>query len=222
MILFATAALITNLLLPLFISPPHPRISPSTASSETPQFEDEPSSPDFTNEEDEQRPFLPSSPPHPLNIPFLTLPTAWTLSHLLASTLLFSTALTHARIPSTILVALLGISWALTQWAPFALISAEIAKGPLAPPPSAYPDHDYNEDADTEELARVQRQAGTIMGLHNMAIAVPQIAAAVGSSALFWGLGRWGVQGGEAVGWVVRAGGVAMGVAGGVGWRMRA
>lgn len=107
-------------------------------------------------------------------------------------------------------MALLGIPWALTQWAPFALISSEIAKGSLGHPGTTSSDE---IDEDEDEYERVEEQAGTILGLLNMAIAVPQIVAAVGSSALFWLLGRWGIVGGEAVGWVLRMGGVTMGVA---------
>lgn len=50
---------------------------------------------------------------------------------------------------------------------------------------------------------------GTILGIHNVAIASPQIAAAVLCSSLFWIFGRFGLHGGDAIGWVIRIGGLA-------------
>lgn len=146
---------------------------------------------------------------------------------------LLCTALTHAPIPSTLLVSLLGISWALTQWAPLALISAEIASrqetttsqpfyslndGNCSDRRLEVPTSTYNEYSSDEEKGDESRemivmtgglQAGAVMGVYNVAIAAPQIVAAVGSSALFWALGRWGVEEGDAVGWVIRIGGLA-------------
>lgn len=44
------------------------------------------------------------------------------------------------------------------------------------------------------------------MGLYNMAIALPQIIAALHGSLVFWALGEVGVVGTEAMGWVIRLG----------------
>ena len=106
---------------------------------------------------------------------------------------------------ATALVGVVGISWALTLWAPFALISAEISKretirrGRLHDTSRPCPITDGGED-----------QAGVILGLHNVAIAAPQIIATLGSSFVFRLLqkGR-GESGDDSVGWVLRLGGLA-------------
>ena len=186
MILFALVALISNLTLPLLI----------------------PSSP--INSKD-RKPTIISR----FHIKFLTLPHVWTLSHILTTLLTISTLLTSSFVSTSILVIFLGISWATTAWIPLALISTEISQSqsqsqrhsttsnhsiPLSLIASpASPTHKRNRNQ--EPL-----QAGTIMGLYNMAIALPQIIAALHGSLVFWALGEVGVVGTEAMGWVIRLG----------------
>ncbi|KKZ59945.1 hypothetical protein EMCG_05236 [[Emmonsia] crescens] len=62
-----------------------------------------------------------------LQIPGFTLRRAWFLSHILFSMCMFSTFFITTPQAGTVVVAIVGISWALTLWAPFALISAEVA-----------------------------------------------------------------------------------------------
>ncbi|KAI9368768.1 Sodium/hydrogen exchanger family-domain-containing protein [Aspergillus egyptiacus] len=62
-----------------------------------------------------------------LQIPGLTLRRAWLLSQILFAICMFSTALISSVAAATVVVGLVGIPWALTLWAPFALISAEVA-----------------------------------------------------------------------------------------------
>ncbi|PQE10818.1 sucrose transporter protein [Rutstroemia sp. NJR-2017a BBW] len=135
-------------------------------------------------------------------IPGFTLPLTWTLSHILSSILIFCTLLSKSFLPTSILVSLLGISWAVTQWIPLALINLEIANSQSAT--SSKSRQRTRNAPDGEEL-----QAGTILGLYNISIATPQIVAAVQGSAVFWMLGRVGVMGGEAMGWVIRLGSLA-------------
>ncbi|KAF7889076.1 hypothetical protein EAF00_009376 [Botryotinia globosa] len=187
MILFALIALISNLTLPLFISP---------------------SSTSFKNQK--------STFISRLHIKFLTLPRVWTLSHILTTFLTMSTLLTSAFVSTSILVIFLGISWATTTWIPLALISTEISQSqhrsrstististssiPLSQrAQSASSSHKRNR-------SREELQSGTIMGLFNMAIALPQIIAALQGSLVFWALGEGGVVGTEAMGWVIRLG----------------
>lgn len=47
------------------------------------------------------------------------------------------------------------------------------------------------------------------MGVHNIAIALPQMLSAVVNSAIFWGCRRLDVGDLEAMRWVLRVGGVA-------------
>ncbi|KAL8812974.1 MAG: hypothetical protein Q9200_000635, partial [Gallowayella weberi] len=61
-------------------------------------------------------------------IPWLTLRRAWILSHLLFALCMFLTFFITTPLAATILAGVVGMSWALSLWAPFALISAEISK----------------------------------------------------------------------------------------------
>ena len=64
------------------------------------------------------------------------------------------------------------------------------------------------EEEDVEEGGLVETgglRAGAVMGVYNIAIAAPQIVAALGSSGIFWGLGRRELENSEIVGWAIRA-----------------
>lgn len=63
-----------------------------------------------------------------IQIPGFTLRRAWFLSHLLFAICMFSTFFIYSTQAATVVIGLVGISWALTLWAPFAFISAEVAK----------------------------------------------------------------------------------------------
>lgn len=98
---------------------------------------------------------------------------------------------------ATVLVGVIGLSWALTLWAPFALISAEISKRDTAARKQG-------------ASAAKEDQAGIILGLHNVAIAAPQIIATLVSSAIFKATQKpRGSPGDDSVGWVLRFGGLA-------------
>lgn len=98
---------------------------------------------------------------------------------------------------ATVLVGIIGLSWALTLWAPFALISAEISK----------------RDAAARKLgagAAKEDKAGIVLGLHNVAVSAPQILATLVSSAIFKVTQKpRGSAGDDSVGWVLRFGGLA-------------
>ena len=58
--------------------------------------------------------------------------------------------------------------------------------------------------------AAKEEQAGVILGLHNMAVATPQIIATLVSSAIFKVMQKpRGTAGDTSVGWVLRFGGLA-------------
>ncbi|KAJ4411651.1 hypothetical protein N0V82_008965 [Gnomoniopsis sp. IMI 355080] len=142
-----------------------------------------------------------------LIIPGLTLRRAWMLSQLLFMVSMLCTVLVRTVAAATVLIGLVGITWALTLWAPFAIISAEISRrdalvrqkkraraadvatGPTSSSaPVVVPgfdgyasDNDHKLDGAEEE----SDQAGVILGIHNMAIAAPQILATMGSSLIF-------------------------------------
>ncbi|KAM3417547.1 General alpha-glucoside permease [Cercospora zeina] len=144
-----------------------------------------------------------------LEIKWLTLRRAWMLSHILFAILTWLTLLVHNTTTATIIAGLVGIPWAMTMWAPFALIAAEVSKrdrirrGRIAPPPTR----------DGELLARGEDdaadQAGVVLGIHNVAVAAPQVVATLVSSAIFKALQKpRGTIGDDSVGWVLRFGGL--------------
>ncbi|WPH00729.1 Hypothetical protein R9X50_00355900 [Acrodontium crateriforme] len=158
--------------------------------------------------------------PRSVELSWFTLRRAWMFSHLVFTLLTWSTFFISTTKSATVLVALIGIPWAITSWAPFALIAAEISKrdairrGLERENPE---DQDENpQDRDDELLARGEDdsdgayQAGTVLGIHNVAIAAPQIVATLVSSGIFHALQKpRGAVGDKSVAWVLRFGGCA-------------
>lgn len=131
-------------------------------------------------------------------IPGLTLRRAWILSHLLFAFAMMLTFFITTPTGATVLVAFVGIAWSLTQWAPFGLISAEISK------------RDTQARRQGRGGAAKEDQAGVILGLHNVAVAAPQIVATLVSSAIFKMVQKpRGEPGDQSTGWVLRFAGVA-------------
>lgn len=128
-------------------------------------------------------------------IPWLTLRRAWLLSHLLFAICMALTFFITTPLAATVLAGVVGIAWALSLWAPFALISAEISK----------------RDAQARKTGGTNNdQAGVVLGLHNVAISAPQILATLVSSMIFRIAQKpRGEPGDDSVGWVIRFGGVA-------------
>lgn len=62
-----------------------------------------------------------------LQIPGLSLRRTWLLSHILFALCMFSTFFISYYPAGSIVIGFVGISWAVTLWAPFALISAEVS-----------------------------------------------------------------------------------------------
>ncbi|KAK4543151.1 hypothetical protein LTR36_005929 [Oleoguttula mirabilis] len=145
-----------------------------------------------------------------LEIRWLTLRRAWMLSHVVFALLMWLTFLVRDTTTATVLVGLIGIPWAMTNWAPFALIAAEIStrdsirRGHIRAPPTREGEllaSGEDEGAD---------QAGVVLGIHNVAIAAPQVIATLVSSAIFKALQKpRGSVGDDSVAWVLRFGGCA-------------
>ncbi|KAK0110641.1 hypothetical protein ONS96_002244 [Cadophora gregata f. sp. sojae] len=188
MLLFSIVALMANLLLPHLISIPQCRKT---------------------------------SPRNCLSWP--TLPRVWMCSHILTSICLFGATIGDCFMSSVVFVSLLGISWALTQWAPFAIITAEIAHSSsvehankmelsIYPSSSSSSPTEHDEEIqhltgpDTFKCPKIRSRAGTTMGVHNIAIAMPQMLSAVLNSAIFWSCRQLGVDDREAMAWVLRMG----------------
>ncbi|KAG9238416.1 MFS sugar transporter-like protein [Amylocarpus encephaloides] len=180
MLSFATTAFITNLILPRFV-----KLETASSSNSL-----------LSLHRGKSRAFN------------LTLPRAWVIAHILAGVSFFLLGLTKSRNMSILLVAVLGISWALTQWAPFALIGEELAKhrGESRRSASQLRKRDPEIEKTKSNSSDDNSQTALVLGLHNLAISAPQIVAAVGSSMLFWGLGMFGITGTDAIGWLLMFG----------------
>ncbi|KAI1769062.1 major facilitator superfamily domain-containing protein [Hypoxylon sp. FL1150] len=189
LLIFAITSLVTNLLLPFFIDPTYdnnPVIS--HAPGEAPAAIPSPVS--------DGKSFLSR-----LVIPGLTLRRAWLLSEILFAGSMFCTVLVRTVEAATVLIGLIGITWALALWAPWAIISAEISRRDLLYRARkqqvralAQGEQLETDDPANELLQQESRlqddddepdQAGVILGIHNMAIASPQFLATLGSSVIF-------------------------------------
>lgn len=231
MIAFATVGLASNVLFPLVVTS-KAAASAARRNETTPAF--------LAQEKAQTQLGIPtllqwSMPTFRVKIRWLTLPRAWALSQLFMSLILITTIFTHSSSILTIQVSLLGVSWAMTQWAPLALISAQIAnyksdhagvteQSTIAACRfgcdgcSTSTNLSSSEGGESEKdggleggnhITQPELRAGVVMAIYNVSIATPQILAALGCSSMFWILGRFGLNDGEAVGWVIRLGGVS-------------
>lgn len=141
-------------------------------------------------------------------IPWLTLRRAWLLAHFLFALCMLATFFITSSTAATVLAGVIGLPWALTLWAPWALISAEISKS----------------DSEARRAARSgtnEDQAGVILGIHNVFISAPQILATLISSIIFKLAQKpRGSPWDDSVGWVLRFGGIAALVAAYMTWRL--
>ena len=142
---------------------------------------------------------------------------------------MFSTFFVTNPATATILVASLGLSWAVSQWAPFAVIGREIATSVTSQ--RQYQRVQYGDDDEDENGIQISTisdettittatssdvQAAAIMGIHNAAISAPQVVAALMCSIVFWLVKVMGWGNGTAC--VMRVGGIAALGAGWLSW----
>ena len=147
-----------------------------------------------------------------LQIPWLTLRRAWLLSHLSFALCMLSTFFISSVGAATTLVGVVGFSWALTLWAPFALISAEISKrdAQARRMDRSHPHGPMAAGTPSSSAGEPEDQAGIVLGLHNVAVSMPQIFASLVCSLIFKAAQRpRGIPGDESTAWVLRFGGVA-------------
>lgn len=165
-----------------------------------------------------------------LRIPGLTLRRAWLYSQILHAVCMFSTFFIRTPLMATIMTAVVGIPWSLTLWAPFALISGDIAKrtelrrknkrqklinGSEGMSSSGMTNSSRDDDEQGD-------RTGIILGLHNVAVSSPQVVATLISSLIFKFLEKdRGTPGDVSVQWIMRMGGVSLLAAAFCTWRMR-
>ncbi|KAM4054794.1 MFS/sugar transport protein [Hirsutella rhossiliensis] len=165
-----------------------------------------------------------------LRIPGFSLKRAWLGSLVLFAGAMFCTPFVRSVEAATVLIGVAGITWAMALWAPWAIISAEISRrdaldrarkleANMAPRPTnqaaASGESSWSpgsgSGSDEQESPADTDQAGVILGIHNMAIALPQIIATVGSSIIFkiWQKPR-GTPGDHSIATVMALGGVCV------------
>ncbi len=226
LLIFAIMGLATNVFLPFFITPTYetrPAIE-GRAPGETPAVLKD-------YDENHKKSWLDH-----LVIPGLTLRRAWMFSQILFTGSMLCTVFVRTVAAATVLIGLVGITWALTLWAPWAIISAEISRrdearrveraqrnlfpGAAAAAAAARRGlsslDGYSEDGGERALPADLEdedadQAGVILGIHNMAIAAPQIIATVVSSVIFRFFQKpRGVPGDHSIAIVLALGGITV------------
>lgn len=132
---------------------------------------------------------------------------------------------------SVCFITLMGIPWAVTQWAPYAIISTVVSmesEQTTASPQSCLlasssetgshaldlpvPNDDDDDDFEQQNKALALgsyssltgSRAGIIMGIHNIAIALPQIISAIVSAVVFALCQLWRIDETTAILWVLR------------------
>ncbi|GAW21791.1 hypothetical protein ANO14919_113160 [Xylariales sp. No.14919] len=189
LLIFAITSLVTNVVLPFFIDPTydnHPAAGKAPSQIHGRREDDVSSLTKFLRR---------------LVVPGFTLRRAWMFSHILFAVSMFLTLAARTIEAATALIGLIGITWALTLWAPWAIISAEISRrhviyqakrhqlryiGQVAEGSQQLPSAPLvNNDGHVQDNEREPDQAGVILGIHNMAIASPQMIATLGSSIIF-------------------------------------
>ncbi|GAA5803649.1 hypothetical protein HPULCUR_009132 [Helicostylum pulchrum] len=113
---------------------------------------------------------------------WLSLLNVYTGSQLIIAAALISTWFIRSVTAATIVLAIMGIPWAIVLWIPFSLVGEYVSyederrnKGEVAEQTTSGAIEDQQDDFD----------AGMILGVHNMYIVFPQFAVAIISSMIF-------------------------------------
>lgn len=140
----------------------------------------------------------------------LPLPRIWAISHVVFGMAMISAAFVTSSILSIGVIAACGFSWAVMSWAPFSMIGEEISRAAtksrrnsnivvrtgasqvLLTRPDYYDDDLEVQATDEENYTSLQSSlpasnddAGSILGIHNIAICVPQFIISFISSIVF-------------------------------------
>lgn len=133
----------------------------------------------------------------------MSLRRTWLACQIIFSMGMLSTFFFDSLGSAYVLVALMGIPWAAGTWIPFTLLSQDLHRAHVRHLQVGEAGGGQVE-AETEAEEDV---AATVIGLHNAAISAPQMAAALGSSLLFYLVGSPESKGVEV--WLLRAGGLS-------------
>ncbi|RDW57828.1 MFS general substrate transporter-30 [Coleophoma crateriformis] len=120
----------------------------------------------------------------------------WMVSHMLYAICMLATMFISSISGTYALVGIAGVCWAVTIWAPYAIISTSLL--------------DSTDIHQNDDGAGSEQRLGTVIGIHNVAIAVPQILAALLCSFVFWMFdGSGSSLTDDSIGWVLRLGGLS-------------
>ena len=199
LLIYAVISFVANITLPVFVVPDNKQHHAASEEEEEEEEEEE----DIPQRQSQVWTLLSR-----LQIPGFTLRRAWLLSHVLFAGCMFSTFFVSSYQAGSVAIGLVGITWAVALWAPFALISAEVSRIDAECRDSAEQDSEGGGEVPggRENLA----QAGIVLGLHNVAISAPQIISSLICSAIFKAAQKpRGEPWDDSVGWVLRFGGCA-------------
>ena len=185
----SVVSLLTNVLVPFFIAPTY---DSRPALADLADTEGDAS----TFDDPKRRSILDK-----LRIPGFTIRRAWLYSLILFALSMWCTVIVRSVKAATALFGLVGITWGMTLWAPYAIISAEISRrdailrarklrNAYAGAANSLPSSGEGESTSSTQgqigsADDEVDEAGLIMGIHNMAIAAPQMIATLGSSVIF-------------------------------------
>lgn len=118
------------------------------------------------------------------HVKLFSLLNIYTLSHITVAVALISSLFVKTVTAATVVLAVMGIPWAIVLWIPFSLVGEFVSyedekrQQLIAAAPSS---SSHEED----ELVQDEFDAGMILGVHNMYIVFPQFAVAIVSSFIF-------------------------------------
>jgi solute carrier family 45 protein 1/2/4 len=122
---------------------------------------------------------------------FSQLGAIWSFGQAVYVVSVLSTTMVSSSTTGIFMIAIAGFSWGVTQWVPFGIIGEETARHCI---------DDESAKRDDDDVWSVVH-GGRIMGLHNAAISMPQVLAALVSSAIFWIAQK--LNDGNALVWVI-------------------
>jgi solute carrier family 45 protein 1/2/4 len=123
---------------------------------------------------------------------WVSLNNIYTGSHLISAAALLSAWFIKSVLGATIILSVMGISWAIVLWIPFSLVGEYVSyederRNAITSTQQTYGSTSSSSATPTEIEAAQQDEfdAGMILGVHNMYIVFPQFAVAIISAFIF-------------------------------------
>ncbi|KAI8341095.1 major facilitator superfamily domain-containing protein [Chlamydoabsidia padenii] len=122
---------------------------------------------------------------------WLSLNNIYTSSHLISAAALLSAWFIRSVLGATIILSVMGISWAIVLWIPFSLVGEYVSYEDERRNAVTTQQQNYGTTSTSStptEIEAAQQEefdAGMILGVHNMYIVFPQFAVAIISAVIF-------------------------------------